>query len=78
MRVTLEINGHGELVSPEGRVVGYVSEAPRHEALTRTTVRSVPCPACGAQPTEHCVKNDGTKRISCHRERWNLAGRRIR
>ena len=37
---------------------------------TRTTVRNVECPECGASPGTKCVKDNGQPRSACHAERW--------
>lgn len=40
---------------------------------TRDNARLVTCPKCSAPPHEHCRRNDGFPRMSCHAVRHALA-----
>jgi hypothetical protein len=39
--------------------------------LARASVRSVPCPECGAEANQHCIGSRGQKRWASHQARWD-------
>ena len=41
--------------------------------MSRTAARTVQCPACGAEPGEHCRRTRGGQREQNHRERVEAA-----
>jgi hypothetical protein len=48
------------------------------ERLSRTEVRAVRCPECGAQPGENCISSRGKPRESSHQARSHAATLRVR
>lgn len=41
-------------------------------------IQNVSCPDCGAPPSNHCIKADGTIKMRPHKHRVNVAERELR